>query len=329
MKILAEKKGIPSSRWFKCRRLLMAVVLIGLTRAPGTGQAPSHSDLSADRKILDDWLQASGLSKDFEILKLRSVTPAGEGASAASEMKLELRFLPAGFDEMQEETRFQQFLRGYEAKHLEALPEKLFYKFVQLEGVPRRNASLHFHVLAADYSVFWDPGVRSLVMQRGTDKMVRVPIQVSPSLAAGVGGRLNAPLNTPTESDVRKISSAIQQFLEHYYREANRKSGLPTLLLHADSSEDDSVRMEVAGIKGEILKADNRWEKIGVWVEIKQLDNHWKLVLYLNAWIAAGLGTRPPTGYEEDAERQHRAELELYGRDLLSKIRESLEEHPL
>ena len=86
---------------------------------------------------------------------------------------------------------------------------------------------------------------------------------------------------------------------------------------------DYKIRFIISGLKNEILKNSNKWERI-------QLDiyllNRYKFLLYIDAFYALGLGGKEPSlsGYL-DMEKNYFAELSYYAKRLRLEIEEYIQ----
>lgn len=290
-------------------------------------ESHDSEELVSHRARLQRWMVVAGLSKDWEIEKLRWANdPSPIAMEDHKALLLELRFLFEGMDQAGEDKRFQQSLEAYQSAHGEAAPERIFYKLIHECHVSRQEAVVTFRVLQRDYVVFFDPAIGEPRMQLKTDRSysTEVPLEL-PGIATGRQTLLRAA----TVPDRRALSGLIETFVREYFTAANHKANLATPKFDPDNVQNrdhDHVGFTISGVKSQILTSKKYWEQIEISLDMVQAPSGLKLLCHIDGYYASGIGPRlPDDDAYEDMRKGFQGQLITFTDGFLSQLQKRIE----
>jgi hypothetical protein len=272
--------------------------------SPGT--LLGGDDLSSYRRgSLEKWMVSSGIFGNFEIVRI------GSGPHPASEpskemppvLHLELRFIDEGSSQAAESARFQQVLAAYQVKHGATLPEKIFYEFIQTFAVGRREASVDFHVLEDQYSVYVSPKTSELIV--GEDESRGDPRHFSVAIPVAVPKeQFRARGPAASAGSAQQVRDSVEDILKTYFLDANQSKGLPKPDI-TPVREDGYLGLKVGSIKG--LVTDRYWEWVSINIEISRDPAEsspqpplWKIGCYVAVKYASSPNEKSPADADGD-----------------------------
>ena len=304
---------------------MIFVLSLGALVQPIAAQATDDSgERALHRARLEHWLAVVGLSDAWEIEKLRwGPDPSPTATTHHEVLRLELRFSRGGGDQGVEDKEFLRSLESYQATYGDSAPERIFYQLIHECHVGLREAVVILRVVRTDYMVFFDPGIGDLSMQPRTDRSYsrEVPFEL-PKIAAGSG--LQASLGTLANPDRRAISALVDTFLHDYFKNANRQANMSEPRIDPDDVENrdhDHVGYVISGIRGQVLKDRQNWEKIEISLNVVQAPSGMKLLSHFDGYFAVGMGHHlPDDDAYEDMRKNFRDQLKGFADGFLLQL---------
>jgi hypothetical protein len=303
------------------RRLGTGLLLFALCLfAAFSSQAQPTLDaafLSQQRTLIEKWLEQTGLQKQFEVLKLRLGAHPDATAGDKSAYRLELRFRSQSSSESLNDANFDSFLSSQAQNMGQPFPAYCFYKFVNLIGVSRELASVHFNTLESEYMVYLDTS-QQLVMQKATLRSLNRQV-ASIGLKTSKGNAVMIESTLASEDLARRI----QSFLDSYLKGA---ASDPKPELVFKPKERASVRVVAYSMKGRVIRSHNYWEKLELSLELKPDGQKWEVACYYDGEYAANASKPPDAGaYDASMAKGFPTELNTYITGLLAELQKSLE----
>jgi hypothetical protein len=305
--------------------LARPVLSTAVVNAPASKSAQDDGQPSSQsRATFEGWMNSTGLSEQFEILRIGlGPHPDPELADDSLIQHLELRFRTRNSNEADEIARFQQFLGKYQAKYSMALPGKLFYEFVHAFALDRQKACVDLHVMESVYSVYVSHQDSSLVVQEGGNRSpsrfsIMIPAIAPQEQFRTHGGKQSAP-------NPKYVSDAVEKILTTYLVEANQsKAGVKPEI--TPERDDGYLGLNVRGLKA--LVTDRYWEWMSIDVEFhnepgnaKGSDSQWKFSCYLSVKYASSPREKSPT----DADSDYPSQVANFRNKLVDQLQRNLE----
>jgi hypothetical protein len=279
---------------------------------------------SSKRDSLEKWMASAGLSRDFKILRI------GQGPHPAPELSqegpqvlhLELRFIDEGSTQAAAVARFQAVLAAYQEKHGATLPEKIFYEFIHTFAVGRREASVDFHVLEDQYSVYVSPMSSELIVREGDSRSPRhfsltIPVTVPREQFRAHSAAMSA-------ATAKQVSDSVEDILKAYFLDASQRKGLPKPDI-TPVREDGYLGLAVGGVKA--LVTDRYWEWMSIDIEFHSDSQAspspplWKFACYVNVKYASSPNEKSPT----DADADFPTQVVHFRDKLVDRLQQTLE----
>jgi hypothetical protein len=302
------------------RALLAAGLSSTLLSAQTTAIDPSHE------ASLNRWLEVSGLSKDWELEKLRwGPDPSPIAAENHQALRLELRFRNESTNQEEEDKRFQQHLATYQADYGEAAPQRIFNKLIHECHVSVRDSAITLRVLQRDYVVFFDPAGGLLMQPKGDRSYAKeVPLEL-PAIATGTQMR---GLGTANNPDRRALSALIGNFVRDYFTGVNRKANMPEPTFDpddVDNRDHDHIGFVITGIRGQILTGQKYWEQLEISLDVVQAPSGLKLLCHIDGYYAGGMGNnRPSPEAYQDMRKQFQGPLKAFSDRVLLELQKRI-----
>jgi len=293
--------------------------------SPGT--LLGDDELSASRhESLEKWMTSSGISRNFEIVRIGSGPhPDSELSKEGQQtLHLELLFKGGSSSRAAESARFQQVLAAYQAKHGATLLEKIFYEFIQTFAVGRHDASIDFYVLDDQYSVYVSPKSSELIVRelelRGDPRHFSVAIPVAVPKEQFRAHSTGAP----TEN-AKQVINTVEEILKTYFLDANQRKGLPKPDI-TPVREDGYLGLKVSSVKG--LVTDRYWEWVSINIEISRDSSEpipqkpqWRIGCY----VAVKYASSPNEKSKTDADDDYPSQVNNLRDKLIDQIQQKLE----
>jgi len=306
--------------------------LVLALNARGSARVAQANEDSGERALhrarLEHWLSVAGLSDDWEIEKLRwgsDPSPAATGNHQV--LRLELRFRREGG----EGKEFLHSLESYQATYGDSAPGRVFFQLIHECHAGLREAVVTLRVVQRDYVVFFDPLRGDLSMQPRTDRSYskEVPLELPKSATAGA---LQASLGTLANPNRRALSALIDSFLHDYFRSANRQANMAEPRIDPDDVENrdhDHVGYVVSGIRSQVLKDRQNWEKVEISLYVVQAPSGLKLLCHFDGYYAAGRGRHlPEDDAYEDMRKEFQNQLKGFADGFLLQLQKRIEKEP-
>jgi hypothetical protein len=279
---------------------------------------------SSRRESLEKWMASSGLSRNFEIVRIgQGLHPAPELSKEGRQvLHLELRFIDESPSQAAEIARFQRVLAAYQEKHGATLPEKIFYEFIHTFAVGRRGASVDFHVLEDHYSVYVSPANSELIVRAGESRSPRhfsvtIPVTVPKE-------QFRARSAGASAESAKQVSNSVEDILKTYFLDASQRKGLPKPDI-TPVREDGYLGLTVGGVKG--LVTDRYWEWLSIDIEFHSDSAGpspqplWKFACYVNVKYASSPNEKSPY----DADTEYASRVEKLRNQLVDELQKKLE----
>ncbi len=303
------------------RGVATLALIAGIVVSPAGGQEQTPEQARAI-EALSEWAKASHLTAEWQFP--RQLRQAGHPAGQGDAWTLDVRFLvpPGERGEDREYQRFEQFLARYQADQGLSFPDKLFYKFIQIFDLKREEAAVHFQVGSRDFAAFVDPSSGALVFQPGSTRFDRESDIVKVPQVLSKTRSLAATVQKPAvEPD---WPGKVRAFLEDYFRNANRRDGLPEPRIYPDCS-GNHVGLKVSGLRGQALPDGKYWEKIQLEIDVWKVPEGIQLSANIDGAYAAGLrGAAAPSDYPEYMDHDYPNQLRDFSKTLFDKLKRAL-----
>lgn len=283
---------------------------------------PGAQALAPKKALVANWLSGAALAERLEVVKLRRAPHPDPARKDAPGVRLELLYRTDERDEAKIEQDFVAFMTAQTDREGQPFAERTFYKATHLLGLPREDVSVHFHVSESEYVVFFDARQRKVVTQRAVKRgAIRRTVSINRPPARAV------KTTTVSGGADRALASSVRSFFERSWSAVAPPQGAPPVILTFEPLETDYVAFSVEGFKKQIVRGNNYWEKLQVSIEVNPTDAGWKLTCYFDGQYAAGLGPRKPAddGYS-DMDGAHRADLNAYASNVLTRLQQHLED---
>ena len=266
-------------------------------------------DLSQRQADFAAWMSSTGLSRDFEIVRIGDGPyPDPELADAPFIQHLELRFLTRKSIEADETARFQQLLDKYQAGHPTTLPEKIFYEFTHTFALQRREACVDLHVMEAVYSVYLPRGRSELVVLAGGNRSPRLFSVTIPAIAPQEQFRIRG--GKQSAENPKDMTDAVEKILTTYLVDANKAKGAATPDITPERDYAYGyLGLTVQGVKG--LVTDHYWEWLSIEVQYHNEPTDppakqtlWKFSCSVHVRYASGPHEKSPSDADSDYPQQ-------------------------
>jgi len=302
-------------------------LILVLAVSPGIGiaQPASPPDLPRTTRILQTWLDQTGLSEHLDLAKLRLSSPPSPLVNDKDErsLQLDLRFREADSKPDEAAKQFTAFLNQYQAEKGVSLPEAVFYRLIHSCDWPRNDAVVSFIVVEDRFDISLYPDSHELrfrqTQQRG---LVRQVIDIPLPAASKAGGANQITVKSTRAPSAGALPQEIEDFLKRYFIEANRAAHLKDPEFSYEPQEPDYLGMKVKGLKGQVLASDKYWEKLEISFELKPAPDGDKVVCYLSGEYASGILGRLPS--DDDYAAIDEAKLRDFTGNLLYKLQDRL-----
>jgi hypothetical protein len=279
---------------------------------------------SSRRESFEKWMTSSGLSRNFEIVRIgQGPHPAPELSKEEREvLHLELRFIDESPSQAAEIARFQRVLAAYQEKYSATLPEKIFYEFTHTFAVGRRGASVDFHVLEDQYSVYVSPADSELIVREVES---RSPRHFSVTISLSVSKEQFRAHSAGASADsIKQVSNSVEDILKTYFLDASKRKGLAKPDI-TPVREDGYLGLTVGGLKG--LVTDRYWEWLSIDIEFHSDSAEpspqplWKFSCYVHAKYASSPNDKSPY----DADTEYASRVEKLRNQLVDELQKKLE----
>jgi hypothetical protein len=196
----------------------------------------------------------------------------------------------------------------------------VFYRTIQLCDWPRSDAIVDFIVLEDQFAVFLDSETQALVFRQ---TVKRDPIREVINLPLSPDLKHSGPNQVLVKApDPNALTQQIEAFFKKYFAQANEKTHISAPVFHDEPREPDYVGLKVAGVKKQVLAADNYWEKIAISVEIRPTPEGQRLICYMSGKYASGWGSRLPS--DDDYKEVEDSKMHEFVSGILRKLQDSL-----
>jgi hypothetical protein len=281
-----------------------------------SAESPNTGEIS---KVIDSWFVTSGLSDNFRVKKVRLVSR--RESTSARWLALEVQFVTASTNQDEEDRRFQYSIKEYRGIAGLTFPEKLFYKFVHVSGVPRTDAVVYLNVLENVYEILYDRKQKQIVFRESEGRFIRKSIALDKIIQPFPNRKAEVPISTGLAA--WDVAPRVQNFLRDYFLSKNREAGLPPPQFILRPVETDYAAVDVQGIRKQVIVQGNYWEKLQISIELKDGPQGRQAVGVIDGYYAPGLGLRVPTSYT-DMESEYHTQLEAFTDSLLHDLQRSL-----
>jgi hypothetical protein len=221
--------------------------------------------------------------------------PGPSAAVPKRVLLLEFLFKGPTTNQAAEDKRFLEFCDRYQAAYGATVAERLFYRLLHEGGAGRTETVVTINVVESTYIISSDPATGDLAVNFKSDRAVPVNVPLDLPKSANLG-RVSAPVGAAT--DRRALTAIIDQFLHEHFAAANRQARLPEPRLNPDQQghnpDYDHVGFTVSGIRGQVLKSENAWERLEISLNVVQAPAGWKLIGFVDGFYAKGLGRSEP-----------------------------------
>lgn len=294
------------------------VALLAIMSVPilAFGQAQGEISLDRTRGAFQKWLNATGLSEQFELNRVRFTSPTPDVTEKV--LELDLRFKTAGTNAKEEQERFRSLLEEYQRSNNVFLPAKLFYKLLFFSGVEERRAVVRIRVMENSVEVRLDPKSLTLVVEGTVNRNI---VERSLQLAGGPEGQ---ELKLPP-ARLNRLAEELEDFFVKRFTEANKEAGLEQPSFARAPRSPMHLNLIVTGVKKQAMKQQNFWEKLQLIVHVTRLEEGAvQMHLYVDGHYAPGIGKRLPDDRAYDTHPIDALQLNAFADGLMRDIQDLL-----
>jgi hypothetical protein len=299
------------------RELRITVFSLILLTVPMVNATQSHAQIldspsansTENEGRVKAWLTSAGLSRSFEVIRIgNGPHPDPHFAFDGMIQHLELRFVTAVSDRVEESVRFEKLMADYQRDHARALSEKLLYEFVDAFALDPRNACVDLHLYDTIYYVYFSRSDGSLVVSKAGDRAAYDAFSVTiPALAPQEQFRTH--LGQQSAPDPKVVRDAVERFLRAYLGSVQIQAGPKPEILTDAHRQDGYLRLLVNGAKG--MVTDGYWEWLDIAVFFHQdpavgkgKDSQWDFVCNVEVKYASSPRETRPTDADFDYPRR-------------------------